>query len=93
MICIKKINNKLLYSQKYWYEVTSFSVTICMKQMKILCGQLNCLVKLADISTRCSCHPQGNSEARCENAGVLIGVVTALAHPCGSVQRLKCWRN
>ena len=34
--------------------MTSFSVAICMKQRKILCGQLNCLVKLADVSTRCS---------------------------------------
>ena len=25
-----------------------------MKQTKILCGQLNCSVKLADVSTRCS---------------------------------------
>ena len=29
--------------------------------MKILCGQLNCLVKLADVATRCSSHPQGKS--------------------------------
>jgi hypothetical protein len=32
--------------------------------MKILCGQLNCSVKLADISTilcRCSSRPQGKS--------------------------------
>ena len=28
------------------YEVTSFSVAICMKQTKILCGQLNCSLKL-----------------------------------------------
>ena len=30
-------------------EVTSFSVAICMKQTKILCRQLNCLAKLADV--------------------------------------------
>ena len=47
---------------------------LCLKQTKILCGQLNCSVKLADVSTRCSSHPQRKSEARCENAGVLIGV-------------------
>ena len=47
-------------------EVTSFSVAICMKQTKILYGQLNCLVKLADVLTRCSSRPQGKSEARCE---------------------------
>ena len=40
-------------------EVTSFSVAICMKQTKILCGQLNCSAKFADVSTRCSSHPQG----------------------------------
>ena len=28
-------------------------------------------VQLADISTRCSSHPQGKSEARCENDGNL----------------------
>ena len=28
-------------------------------------------VQLADVSTRCSSHPQGVSEARCENAGAL----------------------
>ena len=28
-------------------------------------------VQLADVSTRCSSHPQGISEARCENAGAL----------------------
>ena len=43
--------------------------------MKILCGQRNCSVKLADIWTI--------------DAGVLKGVATALTHPCGSVQRLK----
>ena len=46
-------------------------------------------VQLADVSTRCSSHPQGKSEARCENAGEFIGVALALACPCGSVQRLK----
>ena len=28
-------------------------------------------VQIADISTRCSTHPQGKSEARCENDGNL----------------------
>ena len=37
-----------------------------MNKMKILGGQLNCSVKLADVTTRCSSHPQGESEARCE---------------------------
>ena len=28
-------------------------------------------VQLADISTGCSSHPQGNSKARCQNAEAL----------------------
>ena len=28
-----------------------------MKQTEIICGQLNCSVKLADVLTRCSSHP------------------------------------
>ena len=39
-------------------KVTLFSVAIYMKQTRILCGQLNCSVNLADVSTRCSSHPQ-----------------------------------
>ena len=31
----------------------------------------NCLVKHADVSTRCSSHPQGKSEARCEKLVLL----------------------
>ena len=31
------------------------------KQTKILCRQLNCSIKLADVLTRCSSHPQGKS--------------------------------
>ena len=42
-----------------------------MNKTKILCGQLNCSVKLANISTRCSSHPQGKSEARCEKLMLL----------------------
>ena len=30
-----------------------------MNKTKILCGQLNCSVKLAGVSTRYSSHPQG----------------------------------
>ena len=37
-----------------------------VNKTKILCGQLNCLVKLADFLIRCSSHPRGKSEARCE---------------------------
>ena len=32
----------------HMYKVIMFSVVICMKQTKILCGQLNCSVKLAE---------------------------------------------
>ena len=39
------------------HQVISFSVAICMNKTKILCGQLNCSVKLADVSTRSSSHP------------------------------------
>ena len=59
--------------------MTSFSVAL-HEYTKTLFGQLNCLVKLADISTRCSSHSQGKSEARCEKGGALIGVATVLAH-------------
>ena len=36
-------------------------------------------VQLADVSTRCSSHPQGKSEARCEIDGNFIGVAPELA--------------
>ena len=35
-------------SLHYNVEVTSFSVAICMNKTKILGGQLNCSVKLAE---------------------------------------------
>ena len=34
---------------------------ISMNKTKILFGQLNCSVKLANVSTRCSSHPQGKN--------------------------------
>ena len=37
---------------------------------KILCGQLNCLVKLADVLTRCSSHPQGTFALRMTRASI-----------------------
>ena len=61
--------------------------------MNILFGQLNCSVKLADVSIRCSSHPQGKSEARCKKGGTLIGVAAALARPCGRVQRVERRRD
>ena len=77
------------------YDVTIQIILLLLKlnKTKILFGQLNCLVKLADVSTRCSSHPQGKSEARCEKAGALIGMATALAHPCGQVQRVERRRD
>ena len=36
-------------------------------------------VQLADVSTRCSSHPPGKSEARCKNDGNFIGVAPELA--------------
>ena len=56
-------------------------------------SSLNCSVKLADVSTRCSSHPHGKSEVRCEKGGALIGVATALACPCGWVQRVEHRHN
>ena len=69
------------------YEVTLFSVAL-YEQM-ILFGQRNCSLKLADVSTRCSIHPQGKSEARCEKGGALIGVATALARRVQRVERRR----
>ena len=49
-------------------------------------------VQLADVSTRCSSHPQGKSEARCEIDGnffyflFFIGVAPELARACGPVR-------
>ena len=40
-----------------------FQLPSAWNKTKILCGQLNCLVKLADVSTRCSSHPQGRKES------------------------------
>ena len=48
-------------SIKIHYEVTLFLVAICMNKTKILFGQLNCSIKLVDVSTRCSSHPQALS--------------------------------
>ncbi len=51
-------------------------------------------VKLANVSTRCSSHPQGKSEVRCEKAGVFIGVAHTLTHSCSSmfirINRTSC---
>ena len=54
-----KLNYKRSNTRYKSYEVTSFSVAICMKQMKILCGQLNCSEKLALRMTRASSRNVG----------------------------------
>ena len=41
-----------------------------MNKTKILCGQLNCSVKLANVSTRCSSHPQGTFTLRMTRASI-----------------------
>ena len=46
-------------------------------------------VQLADVSTRCSSHPLGKSETRCENDGNFIRVAPELARACGPVQKSK----
>ena len=51
-------------------------------------GKLNCSVKFTDVLTRCSIHPWGKREARCE-----IRMAPALACPCSLVQRLKRQRQ
>ena len=53
-------------------EVTSLSVAVAVnKQQRFFVDNLMFGVQLADILTRCSSHPQGKSEARCENDGKL----------------------
>ena len=54
--------------QKIIYIVQKTNIIL---KTKILFGQLNCSVKHADVSTRCSSHPRGNSEARCEKVVLL----------------------
>ena len=56
----------------YILEVTSFSVAVAVeKQRRFFVDNLMLGVQVADVSTRCSSHPQGKSEARCENDGNL----------------------
>ena len=56
----------------YMCEVTSLSVAVAVeKQRRFFVDNLMLGVQLADVSTRCSSHPQGKSEARCENDGNL----------------------
>ena len=43
--------------------------TPILKQRRFFVDNLMLGVQLADVSTRCSNHPQGKSETRCENDG------------------------
>ena len=47
------------------------STKALQKQQRFFVDNLMFDVQLADVSTRCSSHPQGKSEARCENDGDL----------------------
>ena len=72
--------------------MTSFLVAVAVdKQQRFFVDNLMLGVQLANVSTRCSSHPQGKSEARCENYGNFIGAAPELACACGPgpVQRLK----
>ena len=54
------------------YEVALFSVAVAVeKQRRFFVDNLMFGVQLADVLTRCSSHPQGKSEAMCENDGNL----------------------
>ena len=45
-------------------------------------------IQLADVSTRCSSHPQGKGEARCQNLEAFIGAKPVYAHVRGPM--LEC---
>ena len=57
---------------KWQRNVPEFKVNLFSVCKQLLCeisgdcGQVNCLVKLADVSTICSSHPQGKSKRKCE---------------------------
>ena len=54
------------------FEISSFSVAVAVqKQRRFFVDNLMLGVQFADVSTRCSSHPQGKSETRCENDGNL----------------------
>ena len=56
----------------YCNKVTLLPVAVAVeKQQRFFVDNLMLGVQLADVSTRCSSHPQGKSEARCENDGNL----------------------
>ena len=72
-----------------WSGSDLFSVAL-HEQTKILFGQFNCSVKLADVSTRCSSYPQGKCEARCKKGGALIGRVTNASHVWSDFLTWRC---
>ena len=54
------------------FIVTSFSVAVAVdKKRRFSVDNLVISVQPVDVSTRCSSHPQGNGEVRCQNAEAL----------------------
>ena len=62
------------------------AVSALWKQQRFFVDNLMLSIQLADVSSRCSSHPRGKSEARCNNDGNFMGVAPGLAGP-GPVQR------
>ena len=62
--------------------MTSFLVAVAVeKQQRLFVDNLMLGVQLADVSTRCSSHSQGKSEARCKQ---FIGVAVCACMQSGS---------
>ena len=81
------------YSGMFWFVPCTIGLTsfiLYRNNEDSFVDNLMLGVQLADVSTRCSSHPQGKSEARCEIDGnFFIGVAPELARACGPVQRSK----
>ena len=59
-----------------------FTPSTCTQgKIKILCEQRNCLVKLADVLTRCSSHPQGKNCLETATYGCLVEPCNASRQP------------
>ena len=88
LIQMRAILPNLKLAQVTCCIVISFSVAtcICIKQTKILCRQLNCSVKLANVLIRCSSHPQG----RFYRTIKLYAENLCLFHTCYTVCKSPC---
>ena len=62
---IKAVNSHSLNLQNRSIAVMQSLIEV-EKQQRFFVDNLMLGVQLADVSTRCSSHPQGKSEARCE---------------------------